>query len=165
MPHPGYFKAHAATAYLYNETMKAVAARRATGSGQRDILGLLLAARDAETGRAMTDSELTANLYSFLIAGHETSTVALGWSLWLLAKDQASQDRLREEVANCRRSRDRARGGRKARFHAASHSGINASVPTGGDDRTPTARGHYAWAVQSLNARTDLCRDLVPASP
>ena len=29
MPHPGYFKAHAATAYLYNETMKAVAARRA----------------------------------------------------------------------------------------------------------------------------------------
>ena len=47
----------------------------------------------------MTDSELTANLYSFLIAGHETSAVALGWSLWLLAKDQASQDRLREEVA------------------------------------------------------------------
>ena len=47
----------------------------------------------------MTDSELTANLYTFLLAGHETSAVALGWSLWLLAKDQASQDRLREEVA------------------------------------------------------------------
>ncbi len=106
MPHPGYFKAHAATAYLYNETMKAVAARRASGSGQRDILGLLLAARDPETGRAMTDSELTANLYSFLIAGHETSAVALGWSLWLLAKDQASQDRLREEVAQTAGARE-----------------------------------------------------------
>jgi cytochrome P450 len=99
MPHPGYFKAHAATTYLYNETMKAVTARRATESGQRDILGLLLSARDPETGRVMTDSELTANLYTFLLAGHETSAVALGWSLWLLAKDQASQDRLREEIA------------------------------------------------------------------
>ncbi len=98
-PHPGYFKAHAATAYLYDETMKAVAARRATGSNQRDILGLLMSARDPEAGRAMSDSELSANLYFFLIAGHETSAVALGWSLWLLAKDQASQDRLREEVA------------------------------------------------------------------
>ena len=67
MPHPGYFKAHAATAYLYNETMKAVAARRATGSGQRDILGLLLSARDPETGRVMTDSELTANLYTLYL--------------------------------------------------------------------------------------------------
>ena len=38
----------------------------------------------------MTDSELTANLYSFLLAGHETSAVALGWSLWLLAKDPAA---------------------------------------------------------------------------
>jgi cytochrome P450 len=36
MPHPGYSNAHAAIAYLYNETMKAVAARCATGSDQRD---------------------------------------------------------------------------------------------------------------------------------
>ncbi len=98
-PHPGYFKARAAADYLYGEIVRAVAARRANGTGQRDILGLLLSAKDPETGRAMTDAELTANLYSFLVAGHETSAVALGWSLWFLAKDQASQDRLREEVA------------------------------------------------------------------
>src|SRR5262249_27035298 len=88
-PYPGYFNAHAASAYLYDETKKAVAARRANGSNQRDILDLLLSAKDPETGRVMSDSELTGNLYSFLIAGHETSAVALGWSLWLLAKDQA----------------------------------------------------------------------------
>jgi cytochrome P450 len=105
-PHPGFFQARAATAYLYKETMKAVAARRATGSGQRDIMGLLLSARDPETGRVMTDSELTANLYTFLIAGHETSAVALGWSLWLLAKDQVSQDRLREEVSQAAGARE-----------------------------------------------------------
>jgi cytochrome P450 len=107
MPHPGYFKAHAAIAYLYNETMKAVAARRATGSDQRDILGLLLSASDPETGRVMTDSELTANLYSFLIAGHETSAVALGWSLWLLRQGKASQDRGPHKPGRHRRIPDR----------------------------------------------------------
>ena len=105
-PHPGSFKARAATAYLYDETMKAVAARRATVSGERDILGLLLSARDPETGRVISDSELTANLYFFLIAGHETSAVALGWSLGLLAKDQASQERLREEVVQTAGARE-----------------------------------------------------------
>lgn len=98
-PYPGYFRARAATAHLYGETLKAIAVRRGGGLNQHDILGLLLSAKDPETGRVMTDAELTANLYTFLIGGHETSAVALGWSLWLLAKDQASQDRLREEVA------------------------------------------------------------------
>jgi cytochrome P450 len=97
-PYPGYFKARAATTYLQAETVRAIAARRAKGSDRRGILDLLLSAKDFETGRVMTDAELTGNLYSFLIAGHETSAVALAWSLWLLAKDDASQDRLREEV-------------------------------------------------------------------
>jgi cytochrome P450 len=105
-PHPGYFNAHAAAAYLYDETKKAVAACRANRSNQRNIIDLLLSAKDPETGRVMSDSELTGNLYSFLIAGHETSAVALGWSLWLLAKDQASQDRLREEVAQIAGARE-----------------------------------------------------------
>jgi cytochrome P450 len=98
MPYPGYFKARAAVAHLYNETVKIVAARRAKSATRDDILGLLLSARDPESGRAMTDAELTANLYSFMVAGHETSAVALGWTLWLLAKDQDSQRRLRQEV-------------------------------------------------------------------
>jgi cytochrome P450 len=97
-PYPGYFKARAATTYLESETVRAITARRTKGSDRRDILDLLLSAKDSETGRVMTDAELTGNLYSFLIAGHETSAVALAWSLWLLAKDHASQDRLREEV-------------------------------------------------------------------
>jgi cytochrome P450 len=97
-PHPGYFKARAAVGHLYDQTRKCVAERRANGSNSRDILGLLLSAKDPETGRVMTDSELTANLHTFLVAGHETSAVALGWALWLLAKDKASQERVREEA-------------------------------------------------------------------
>jgi len=105
-PHPGYFKARAAADHLYRETAKLVAARRASGSARHDLLGLLLSARDPETGRTMTDAELIGNLYTFMVAGHETSAVALGWSLWLLAKDQASQNRLRHEVRQIAGARD-----------------------------------------------------------
>jgi cytochrome P450 len=38
------------------------------------------------------------NLLTFIIAGHETTAVALSWTLWLLAKDQATQQRTFEEV-------------------------------------------------------------------
>ncbi|PWB82293.1 MAG: cytochrome P450 [Methylocystaceae bacterium] len=98
-PHPGYFRATAAARRLRDATVRLLEERRAESSERRDILGLLLSAKDPESGRVMTDSELVANLYGFLVAGHETSAVALGWSLWLLAKDQASQQRLRDEVA------------------------------------------------------------------
>lgn len=97
-PHPGSFKVRAAIRHLHDETAKAIAARRAAGSSRRDVLDLLLSARDPETGRVMTDAELTSNLYTFIVAGHETAAVALSWTLWLLAKDQASQDKLRAEV-------------------------------------------------------------------
>ncbi len=106
VPYPGYWKMRRASAYLYEETEKSIAARRTSGLDRRDILGLLLSAKDSETGRVMADAELTGNLYSFLIAGHETSAVALAWSLWLLAKDQNSQDRLREEVTQAAGTRE-----------------------------------------------------------
>jgi cytochrome P450 len=38
------------------------------------------------------------DLLTFIIAGHETTAVALSSTLWLLAKDQASQQRTFEEV-------------------------------------------------------------------
>jgi cytochrome P450 len=39
------------------------------------------------------------NLITFITAGHETTSVALTWTLWLLAKDQDTQQRVAEEVA------------------------------------------------------------------
>jgi cytochrome P450 len=46
----------------------------------------------------MTDAEVVNNLLTFIIAGHETTAVALSWTLWLLAKDQASQQRTFDEA-------------------------------------------------------------------
>jgi cytochrome P450 len=106
MPHPGFLKLRAAVAYLNAQTEKALAARRLAAPGRRDVLDLLLSARDPETGRVMTDAELTSNLFTFIAAGHETAAIGLAWTLWLLAKDQASQDRLRQEAADVAGARE-----------------------------------------------------------
>ena len=97
-PHPGLFKMRKAVAYLRGETNKIVIARRSSATHHNDVLDLLIAARDPETGRALNDEELTGNLFTFVVAGHETAAMALSWALWLLAKDQTSQDRVRDEV-------------------------------------------------------------------
>ncbi|RMH44407.1 MAG: cytochrome P450 [Alphaproteobacteria bacterium] len=78
---------------------RAIDSRRATGPGAvPDLLDLLLAGHDPESGRQMTTGELRDNLLAFIVAGHETTSLALAWSLYLLAFDPGWQARLRDEV-------------------------------------------------------------------
>ncbi len=98
-PFPGRRRAEHAADYLLREMGRVVAARRAEPSPKPDLLDLLLAARDPETGRGMTDAELVTNLLTFINAGHETTAAALTWTLWLLARDGELQDRLSQEIA------------------------------------------------------------------
>jgi len=46
----------------------------------------------------MTDEELVRNLATFMLAGHETTAVALTWTLWLLAKYPHVQDQVAAEA-------------------------------------------------------------------
>jgi cytochrome P450 len=100
MPYPHRRRAMRARDYLHAYIGRIVAARRQATSERGDLLDLLLAAQDPETGRRMSDAEATRNLITFITAGHETTAVALTWTLWLLAKDQASQQRVVDEVAS-----------------------------------------------------------------
>ncbi|KAL0088296.1 hypothetical protein J3Q64DRAFT_1724979 [Phycomyces blakesleeanus] len=63
----------------------------------KDILSLMVKEID-EDGLGMTVSELQDQCLTFLAAGHETTSVALSWCLWLLAKNPGIQDELREEI-------------------------------------------------------------------
>jgi cytochrome P450 len=99
LPYPHRRRAARARDFLQQEIRRTVEARRDTHGAAPDLLDLLLQARDPETGRSMTDDEVVKNLITFITAGHETTSVALTWTLWLLAKDQASQQRLFEEVS------------------------------------------------------------------
>jgi len=77
----------------------AIEARRAApGDGVPDLLDLLLDAADPETGRRMDTGELRDNLLTFIVAGHETTALALAWALYLCAHDPAVQDRARAEA-------------------------------------------------------------------
>jgi cytochrome P450 len=59
---------------------------------------LLLAARDPETGRGLSDDELRDNVVTFIGAGHETTALTLTFSLYLIANTPEVQDRLLREV-------------------------------------------------------------------
>ncbi len=62
----------------------------------RDILTLLLAAQDPETGRGMREEELRSNIVTFISAGYETTANALTWTFYLLS--QAPEWRARVEA-------------------------------------------------------------------
>ncbi|REJ83128.1 MAG: cytochrome P450 [Planctomycetota bacterium] len=65
-------------------------------SGRGDLLDLLLAARDDE-GRPMSRRQLRDELMTVFLAGHETTAIALSFTLWLVAKHPDVQEKLRRE--------------------------------------------------------------------
>ena len=65
----------------------------------RDFLDALLDGADPESGRRMTPGELRDNLLAFIVAGHETTALALAWSFYLCAFDVRVQERLRAEAS------------------------------------------------------------------
>lgn len=74
-------------------------ARRRQEAERGDLVDLLLRAEDPETGRRMDDVLLRDNLLTFIGAGHETTALALTWSLYLLGLDPEAAARVRAEVA------------------------------------------------------------------
>ena len=73
--------------------------RRRTDEAHEDLLDMLLRARDEDTGEGMTDRQLRDEVMTFLLAGHETTAVALSWTWYLLARHPQVAERLRAEVA------------------------------------------------------------------
>lgn len=63
-----------------------------------DLLGTLMAARDADTGESMSPRQLRDEVMTFLLAGHETTAVALAWTWYLLARHPEIAEQARGEV-------------------------------------------------------------------
>jgi cytochrome P450 len=76
-----------------------VARRKATADPGSDLLGLLVKARDAETGQSMDEVQLRDELVTMLNAGHDTVTDSIVWSLVLLARHPHAMQQVRDEVA------------------------------------------------------------------
>jgi cytochrome P450 len=77
---------------------KIIAERRQDGRDRGDLLSMLIHARDADTHETMTDRQLRDEAVTFLVAGHETTAVALAWTWHLLAQHPHVEQRLHAEV-------------------------------------------------------------------
>ncbi|HEY0320787.1 MAG TPA: cytochrome P450 [Pyrinomonadaceae bacterium] len=78
-----------------------VAERRSNGKNNGagdDLLGMLMSARDEETGEGMTDKQLRDEAMTIIAAGYETITQALSWTWYLLSKHPDVERRLHEEL-------------------------------------------------------------------
>lgn len=72
-------------------------ARRDKGDGD-DLLGMLLGLRDEESGLGMSNEQLRDEVTTMLVAGYETTAMALSWAVYLLGRNPEAADRLREEA-------------------------------------------------------------------
>lgn len=72
--------------------------RAALGDAGDDLLGLLLSARDEDTGEAMSRQQVGDELMTFMLAGHETTSNALSWTWCQLSLNPAARRRLFDEV-------------------------------------------------------------------
>lgn len=85
---------HALDTFVY----RIIAERRQSGNEMNDLLGVLLAARDAETGAGMSDRQLRDEVMTLFIAGHETAATTLAWAWSLIATHPEVERRLYTEV-------------------------------------------------------------------
>jgi len=77
---------------------RSIADLRAKGATGGSLTALLMNASDPETGGAMSEDQLIDNIITFIGAGHETTSLALTWSLYLVAQQPNLQKRLADEV-------------------------------------------------------------------
>lgn len=102
LPRVGRIRARPAMRF-FEEVVEELVSRRkaliASGAGApRDLLTLLIEARDPETGAPLDDLSVRANIVTFIGAGHETTANALTWTLYLLARAPDAMARLVAEV-------------------------------------------------------------------
>jgi len=72
--------------------------RRQSSDFGSDLLGMLLEARDEDSGEGMDDVQLRDELFTIFLAGHETTAIALTWSMALLSLNPSVRRRLQTEL-------------------------------------------------------------------
>ncbi len=108
-PTPRNLRYRRALADLNGVVYTLIESRRRNGEDGEDLLGMLLASRDEESGEAMSEKQIRDEVMTLLIAGNETTAVALSWTWWLLGQNPEAESKLREEL-------ERVLGGRSPTF-------------------------------------------------
>ena len=91
---------------LLDITDGVIEARRQSGAHVPDLLGMLMAAEDPESGETMDDTQLRDEVLTMLLAGHETTANTLTWTLYLLSTHPEIAQTLEAEVERVLKGRD-----------------------------------------------------------
>ncbi|HEY1251102.1 MAG TPA: cytochrome P450 [Thermoanaerobaculia bacterium] len=97
IPVPGNLRYRRGVALLDRLVARVLAERRARPGDRGDLLSMLMAARD-DDGKPMSDRQLRDELITLFLAGHETTAIALSWTLFLLARHPEVEERLYREI-------------------------------------------------------------------
>ncbi len=101
IPRMGRVMAGGAVRWFERTIEELVAERRcrlAMGDAPDDLMTALLRAQDPETGTGLTDTQVSANILTFILAGHETTARTLGWALHLLSRAPAVRAEVEREA-------------------------------------------------------------------
>jgi cytochrome P450 len=89
-------------AYKFRQLGKVISGlakrRRENGEDHPDFLGMLMTARDKETGDAMSERELIDEVMTLVVAGHETTASGLNWTWYLLSQHPEVEAKLHAEL-------------------------------------------------------------------
>ncbi|WP_244395994.1 cytochrome P450 [Beijerinckia indica] len=99
-PFPGRRRSMAAARSMRQAVVAMVARRRKENSRRDDLVSRLLATQDLESGKSMSDEEITDNLLTFIAAGHETTAQGLSWTFYLLSQHPEIETKVIKEIEN-----------------------------------------------------------------
>jgi len=99
-PTPGQVRAAAAQRAMYGVVDDIIDRRSGAPESGRDLISLLLAARDPETGAPMSQQEVRDQVLIFLLAGHETTSTALTFTMHLLGRHPDVQAAVHREIVD-----------------------------------------------------------------
>ncbi|KWV91701.1 bifunctional cytochrome P450/NADPH--P450 reductase [Erythrobacter sp. YT30] len=90
---------HRDAKYMNNLVDEIIRERQRSGNtGSEDLLDFMLSGRDAVTGERLSDENIRYQINTFLIAGHETTSGLLSFSLYYLLKNRDLLKRAYAEV-------------------------------------------------------------------
>ena len=99
LPTPARRHARAAVRAMRKITDEMVHACREDPTCDAPLVQALIAATDPETGRHLSDDDISNDLLIFMLAGHDTTATALTYSLWILGHHPDIQARVAAEAA------------------------------------------------------------------
>jgi cytochrome P450 len=79
---------------------RVAAERRKKNIKSTDILGMLMEARDRDSGQIMPDRQLVNEIMTLIVAGHETTASTLNWVWYLLSQHPEVEEKLWRELNN-----------------------------------------------------------------